>query len=60
MVPDWRAALRWVALATMCLVLAILALRGYYSTSMLIDFANIRLCTLAAAAARGARSANGG
>ncbi len=50
-VPGWHAALWWVALAIICPLLAILALRGYYSPSVLIDFANIKLCALAAAAA---------
>ena len=50
-VPGRHAALWWVALAMICPVLAILALRGYYSPSILIDFANIKLCTLSAAAA---------
>jgi MFS family permease len=50
-VPGRHAALWWVALAIICPVLAILALRGYYSPSVLIDFANIKLCALAAAAA---------
>jgi hypothetical protein len=47
---HWRAALWWVALTSICLVLAMLALRGYYSPSVLIDFANMKLCALAAAA----------
>jgi hypothetical protein len=29
-------------------VLVLLALRGYYAPSVLIDFANIKLCALAA------------
>jgi hypothetical protein len=49
-VPGRHAALWWVALAIICPVLAILALRGYYSPSVLIDFANIKLCALATAA----------
>ena len=49
-VPRWRVAVCWVALTLICLVLAIFALRGYYSPSVLIDFANMKLCALAAAA----------
>jgi len=50
MVPAWRAVAWWAALAIICLVLVILALRGYHSPSLLIDLANMKLCGLAAAA----------
>jgi MFS family permease len=45
------AALLWVGLAILCPVLALLAWRGYHAASVLIDFANIKLCTLAAVTA---------
>jgi MFS family permease len=38
----------WIGLAILCPVLVLLALRGYYAPSVLIDFANIKLCALAA------------
>jgi hypothetical protein len=47
-VPGWRAALWWIALAFACLALAMFALRGYLSPSAMIDFANTKLCALAA------------
>ena len=47
-VPGWRAALWWIALALVCLALAMFALRGYLSPSAMIDFANMKLCSLAA------------
>ncbi len=50
-VSRQHATLWWVALTTISAVLAIVALRGYYSPSVLIDLANIKLCALAAAAA---------
>jgi hypothetical protein len=49
-VPGGRATRWWVALAIICPVLTVLALRGYHTPSVLIDFANIKLCVLAAAA----------
>ena len=51
-VPGWRSALWWVALALVCLALVMLALKGYLSPSAMIDFANMKLCALAAPAAR--------
>ena len=45
---GWHAAPWWVGLAILCPVLAMLALRGYYAPSVLIDFANVKLCALAA------------
>ncbi len=50
-VAGWRAALWWIALALVCLALVIFALQGYLSPSAVIDFANMRLCALAAPAA---------
>jgi hypothetical protein len=50
-VPGWRAALWWIALALVCLALVMFALRGYLSPSAMIDFANMKLCTLTAAVA---------
>jgi hypothetical protein len=47
-VSGWRAALWWVALALVCLALFMFALQGYLSPSAMIDFANMKLCTLAA------------
>ena len=47
-VPGWRAALWWIALALVCLALALFALQGYLSAPAMIDFANMRLCALAA------------
>lgn len=47
-VPGWRAALWWIALALVSLALVIFALQGYLSPSAMIDFANMRLCALAA------------
>jgi hypothetical protein len=47
-VPGWRAALWWIALALVCLALAMFALRGYLSPSAMINFANMKLCALAA------------
>lgn len=46
-VPGWRAALWWIALALVCLVLVMFALQGYLSPSTMIDFANMKLCALA-------------
>jgi hypothetical protein len=46
-VPGWRAALWWIALALVCLALVMFALQGYLSPSAMIDFANMRLCALA-------------
>ena len=50
-VPGWRAALWWIALALVCLALVMFALQGYLSPSALIDFANMKLCALAVPAA---------
>jgi hypothetical protein len=47
-VPGWRAALWWIALALVCLALVMFALQGYLSASAMIDFANMMLCALAA------------
>ena len=47
-VPGWRAALWWIAFAFVCLALAMFALQGYLSSSAMIDFANMKLCALAA------------
>jgi hypothetical protein len=47
-VPGWRAALWWIALALVCLALVMFALRGYLSPSATIDFANMKLCAIAA------------
>ncbi len=47
-VPGWRAAIWWIALALVCLALAMFALQGYLSPSAMIDFANMKLCALAA------------
>ena len=47
-VPGWRAALWWIALALACLALVMFALQGYLSPSAMIDFANMKLCALAA------------
>jgi len=46
-VPGWRAAIWWIALALVCLALAMFALQGYLSPSAVIDFANMKLCALA-------------
>lgn len=46
-VSGWRAALWWIALALASLALVMLALQGYLSPSAMIDFANMKLCTLA-------------
>jgi predicted MFS family arabinose efflux permease len=46
-----HAAPWWIGLAVLCPVLALLALRGYYAPSVLIDFANIKLCAHAAVTA---------
>ena len=48
MVPGWRAALWWIALALVCLALVTFALQGYLSPSAMIDFANMKLCALTA------------
>lgn len=50
-VPGWRAAIWWIALALICLALFMFALQGYLSPSAMIDFANMKLCALAVAAA---------
>jgi len=50
-VGSRRAASWWIGLAIVCPVLALLALRGYYAPSVLIDFANIKLCALVAVTA---------
>jgi len=47
-VPGWRAALWWIAFAFVCLALVMFALQGYLSSSAMIDFANMKLCALAA------------
>jgi hypothetical protein len=47
-VPGWRAALWWIALALVCLALVMFALQGYLSPSAMIDFVNMKLCALAA------------
>ena len=47
-VPGWRAAVWWIALALVCLALVMFALKGYLSPSAMIDFANMKLCALAA------------
>jgi hypothetical protein len=47
-VPGWSAAIWWIALALVCLALAMFALQGYLSPSAIIDFANMKLCALAA------------
>ena len=47
-VPGWRAAIWWIALALVCLALVMFALRGYLSPSAMIDFANMKLCALGA------------
>ena len=47
-VPGWRAAFWWIALALVCLALVMFALQGYLSPSAMIDFANMKLCALGA------------
>jgi len=47
-VPGWRAAIWWIALALVCLALVMFALKGYLSPSAMIDFANMKLCALGA------------
>ena len=47
-VSGWRAAVWWIALALVCLALAVFALKGYLSPSAMIDFANMKLCALTA------------
>jgi hypothetical protein len=48
--PGWRAALWWIALALVSLALVMFALQGYLSPSAMIDFANMKLCALTAPA----------
>jgi predicted MFS family arabinose efflux permease len=45
---GWRTASLWVGLAILCPALVVFALRGYHAPPVLIDFANIKLCTLSA------------
>jgi hypothetical protein len=47
-IPGWRAAIWWIALALVSLALVMFALKGYLSPSAMIDFANMKLCALAA------------
>jgi len=42
--PGWRSLVWWIALAMVCALLLVAAVRGYLHPAFVIDFANQRLC----------------
>jgi hypothetical protein len=54
MTPNgFHQAWWWVVVLLACAAIAMLALRGYYSPAILIDFANMKLCALEVVRAQG-------